>query len=106
MVAVQAASHGGRVSAAEVCAAAVAAVEVTGAWLTAASGAQAGYLMRVTDEVSGQPAELQLTLGEGPSVDASASGGPVLASDLAGGESGRGGRLSPRRHVRPAAWLL
>ena len=45
--------------------------------------------MRVTDEVSEQLAELQLTLGEGPSLDASASGGPVLASDLGAGESGR-----------------
>ena len=89
MVARQAASRGGRVSAADVCAAAVAAVDVTGAWLSAASGAEAGHLMRVTDEVSEQLAELQLTLGEGPSVDASASGGPVLASDLAAGESGR-----------------
>ena len=30
-----------------------------------------------------------LTLGEGPCLDAATSGGPVLASDLAGGESGR-----------------
>jgi hypothetical protein len=45
--------------------------------------------MRVTDEVSEQLAELQLTLGEGPSLDAAASGGPVLAGDLAAGESGR-----------------
>ena len=45
--------------------------------------------MQVTDEVSEQLAELQLTLGEGPLLDASASGGPVLASDLADGESGR-----------------
>ena len=51
LVAAQAASRGGRVSAADVCAAAVAAVEVTGAWLSAASGAEAGHLMRVTDEV-------------------------------------------------------
>jgi hypothetical protein len=89
VVAAQAASRGGRVSAADVCAAAVAAVEVTGAWLSAASGAEAGHLMRVTGEVSERLAELQLTLGQGPSVDASASGGPVLASDLAAGESGR-----------------
>ena len=103
MVAAQAASRGGRVSAADVCAAAVAAVEVTGAWLSAASGAEAGHLMRVTDEVSEQLAELQLTLGEGPSVDASASGGPVLASDLAAGEYGRrwpGSCASPARAVR------
>ena len=89
LVAAQAASRGGRVSAADVCAAAVAAVEVTGAWLSAASGADAGHLMRVTDEVSEELAELQLTLGEGPSPDASASGGAVLASDLGDGEAGR-----------------
>jgi ANTAR domain len=83
LVARQAASRGGRVSAADVCAAAVAAVEVTGAWLSAARGAEAGHLMRVTDEISGQLAELQLTLGQGPGQDAAASGGPVLASDLA-----------------------
>jgi ANTAR domain len=35
----------------------------------------------------GQLAELQLTLGEGPLLDASASGGPALASDLGGLES-------------------
>jgi ANTAR domain-containing protein len=83
LVAGQAASRGGRVSAGDVCAAAVAAVEVTGAWLSAARGAGARHLMRVTDEVCEQLAELQLTLGEGPCQDVSASGGPVLASDLA-----------------------
>ena len=67
-------------SAADACVAAVAAVEVTGAWLIA--GAEAGHLMRVTDEASELLAELQLTLGEGPGPDAAASGGPVLASDL------------------------
>ncbi len=82
LVAAQAASHGRRVSAADACAAAVAAVEVTGAWLVAADGDQTGHLMRVTDEVSELLAELQLTLGEGPGPDAAASGGPVLASDL------------------------
>jgi hypothetical protein len=63
LVASQAAGRGGRVSAADVCAAAVAAVEVTGAWLSAARGAEAGHLMRVTDEVSEQLAELHLPLG-------------------------------------------
>jgi len=77
------------VSAGDVCAAAIAAVEVTGAWLSAASGDGAGHLMWVTDEVSEQLAELQLTLGEGPCWDASASGGPVLASDLATGDVAR-----------------
>ena len=82
LVATQAAIRGGRVSAADVCAAAVTAVEVSGAWLSAARGTDSGHLMQVTDEVSEELAELQLTLGEGPGPDAAASGGPVLASDL------------------------
>jgi hypothetical protein len=89
LVAEQAADRGGRVSVADACAAAVDAVEVTGAWLSAASGAEAGHLMRVTDAVSGQLAELQVTLGEGPCPEAAASGGPVLTSDLGETEAGR-----------------
>ena len=89
LVAVQAARRGGRVSAADACTAAVAAVDATGGWLTAASGGEAGHLMRITDVVSERLAELQLTLGEGPSLDASASGGAVLASDLRTAEAGR-----------------
>jgi hypothetical protein len=89
LVAAQAAARGGQVSAEDACVAAVAAVEVTGAWLIAARGAEAGHLMRVTDEVSGVLAELQLTLGEGPGPDAAASGGAVLASDLGDGEAAR-----------------
>jgi len=82
LIAAQAASRGGRVSAADACAAVVTAVGVTGAWLSAAGDGDAGHLMRVTDAVSERLAELALTLGEGPSLDASASGGPALASDL------------------------
>jgi ANTAR domain/GAF domain len=83
LIAEQAATRGGLVSASDACAAAVAAVEVTGAWLSAASGTEpAGHLMSVTDAASELLAELQLTLGEGPSPDAAADGGPVLASDL------------------------
>jgi hypothetical protein len=81
LAAAQAARRGGRVSAADVCTAAVAAVEVSGAWVDAVGGVGAGHVMCVTDEISEQLAELQLTLGEGPGLDA-ASGGPVLASDL------------------------
>jgi hypothetical protein len=88
LVAEQAAGRGGRVSVADVCAAVVPGAAVTGAWLSAALESEAGHLMQVTDEVAKQLAELQLTLGEGPLLDASASSGPVLASDLAGGESG------------------
>jgi hypothetical protein len=87
LVAGQAAGRGGRVSAADACAAAVAAVGVTGAWLSVAGDGEAGHLMQVTDAVSEQLAELQLTLGEGPSLDAYASGGPVLASDLGASET-------------------
>ncbi len=89
LIAAEAASRGGQVSAADACTAVVAAVEVTGAWLSAARGVQAGHLIWVTDDVSEQLAELQLTLGEGPSLDVAASGGPVLASDLADAEYGR-----------------
>jgi ANTAR domain len=88
LVAEHAAARGGPVSAADVCAAVVPGVQVTGAWLSAARDAEAGHLMQLTDEVSGKLAELQLTLGEGPLLDASGSGGPVLASDLADAESG------------------
>jgi hypothetical protein len=82
LVAEQAARRGGPVAAGDACTAVVAAVGVTGAWLTAAGGGEGGHLMRVTDGVSERLAELELTLGEGPSLDAAASGGPVLASDL------------------------
>src|ERR1700728_5487384 len=99
LVAQQAASRGERVSAADVCEAAVPAVGVTGAWLSAASRGEAGHLMQVTDAVSEQLAELQLTLGEGPTLDASAFGGPALASDLGERESGRRWPA-----FAPAAW--
>jgi hypothetical protein len=87
LVAQQAAARGGQVSGADVCAAVVPGVGVTGAWLSAALNAQAGHLIQVTDDVAKQLADLQLTLGEGPLLDASASSGPVLASDLADGEA-------------------
>ncbi len=89
LIAAEAASRGGQVSAADACTAVVAAAEVTGAWLSAARAMEAGHLIWVTDDVSEQLAELQLTLGEGPSLDVAASGGPVLASDLADREYGR-----------------
>ena len=82
LVATEASRRSGRVSAADVCTAAVAALGVTGAWLIAAASAETGHLMRVTDEVSERLAELEVTLGEGPSLDASASGGLALAADL------------------------
>jgi ANTAR domain len=83
LVARQAVRRQGRVSAADVCAAAVAALPVSGAWVMAqAAAAAAGHLMCVTDAVSEQLAELQMTLGEGPCLDVMASGALVLVSDL------------------------
>jgi ANTAR domain/GAF domain len=83
LIAEQAARNGGHVSAANACTAAVATLQITGAWLSAESGTElTGHLMWVTDALSEQLAELQLTLGEGPCPDAAADGGPVLASDL------------------------
>jgi ANTAR domain len=83
LVAAAAAGRGEAVSAVDVCAASLAPVQVTGAGLTAAVRAGSGHLMCATDEVSERLAELQLTLGEGPTPDAAAAAGPVLASDLA-----------------------
>ena len=101
LIAEQAAAWDRPVSAADVCAAVVPGVQVTGAWLSAGLHAQAGHLMHVTDEVGRQLADLQLTLGEGPLLDASASSRPVLASELADGEWGTRGRPSDRPQARP-----
>src|SRR5579859_2868476 len=81
LVAEQAAWRRGGVAAVDVCAAALAALPVSGAWVMA-QGAAAGHLMCVTDEVCEQLAELQMTLGEGPCLDVLASGSPVLVADL------------------------
>jgi hypothetical protein len=85
----KAADRGGPVSAGDACVAAAVATGATGAWLTAARDADAGHLMRVTGKLSEQLAELQLMLGEGPSLDAVTSGGPVLTSDLDAAETRR-----------------
>ena len=82
LIAEQSASHGGPVSAADACMAAVAAVAATGGWLSAGQGPQPGHLVHATNGVSERLSELQLTLGEGPVPDVYATGAPVLASDL------------------------
>jgi ANTAR domain-containing protein/GAF domain-containing protein len=89
LVAGQAARRGEQVAATDVCAAAVEALPVSGAWMMAQSRAGAGHIMCVTDEVGEQLAELQMTLGEGPCLDVLASGAPVLISDLDDGDSAR-----------------
>jgi hypothetical protein len=89
LVAEQAADHATGLSAGDACAAAVAGVQVTGGWLNAGADGNGGHLMQATDEVGRYLADLQLTLGEGPSLDAYSAGGPALASDLADAEAGR-----------------
>ena len=88
-VAAHAAAHGRRVSVADVCAVAVSSAQLSGAWVVAARGGDPDFVMCVTDPVSEQLAELQLTLGEGPCHDVLASAGPVLAGDLGDAQSAR-----------------
>jgi ANTAR domain len=88
-VAAHAAAQGRRVSVADVCAVAVSSAALDGAWLAAARGGDPDFVMCVTDAVSEQLAELQLTMGQGPCHDVLASAAPVLASDLGGPESVR-----------------
>jgi hypothetical protein len=107
LVAVQAASRGGLVSVADVCAASLGAASVSGAGLTAATRAWSGHVMWATDEVSEQLAELQLTLGEGPCPDAAAAGGPVLAPDLDAGDiAGRWPSFAPQARQAGAAAIF
>ena len=82
LVAQEAARRGERVDVVHVCAAAVAALRVDGAAVSAMSSAAASHPLCGTDEVSRELEELQLTLGEGPRVDAFAFGGAVLSPDL------------------------
>ena len=88
-VAAHAAAHGQRPSVADVCAVAVSSAQLSGSWVVAARGADPDFVMGVTDPVSEQLAELQLTLGEGPCHDVLASARPVLAGDLGDAESAR-----------------
>ena len=88
-VAAHAAAHGQRPSVADVCAVAVSSAALSGSWVVAARGGDPDFVMCVTDPVSEQLAELQLTLGEGPCHDVLASAGPVLAGDLGDAESAR-----------------
>src|ERR1700761_4338978 len=89
LVAAHAAAAGRRVSVADVCAVAVRSAEVSGGWVAAAGDQGPDFVIRVTDPVGEQLAELQLTLGEGPCHDALASAAPVLAADLDDTESAR-----------------
>ncbi|MCX4902938.1 ANTAR domain-containing protein [Streptomyces sp. NBC_00878] len=86
LVAEQAARRGARVGVVDVCTAAVAALPVGGAGLSAMSPTAASHPLCSTDDISEQLEELQLTLGEGPCVDAFVRGSAVLTPDLLIGE--------------------
>ncbi|WP_369250614.1 ANTAR domain-containing protein [Streptomyces sp. R41] len=86
LVAEQAALRGARVGVLDVCTAAVAALPVGGAGMSAMSRGRASHPLCSTDSVSQQLEELQLTLGEGPCVDAHVLGSTVLCPDLLAGE--------------------
>jgi ANTAR domain/GAF domain len=85
LVLAQAVSRGGRVSVADVCAAAANGLQVGGAWVTAGDGTAPEQAVWATDVIGESLAEVQITLGEGPCHDAAVSGIPVLAANLADG---------------------
>ncbi|WP_260845091.1 ANTAR domain-containing protein [Streptomyces sp. SLBN-31] len=66
----------------DVCTAAVAALPVGGAGLSAMSRAAPSHPLCSTDDISERLEELQLTMGEGPCVDAFLHGSAVLTPDL------------------------
>ncbi|MFJ1971157.1 GAF and ANTAR domain-containing protein [Streptomyces sp. NPDC087903] len=86
LVAEQAALRGARVGVLDVCTAAVAGLPVGGAGVSAMSRDRASHPLCSTDDVSEQLEELQLTLGEGPCMDAYLLGSTVFSSDLLAGE--------------------
>ncbi len=83
LVALRAAGRHAHVSVQDVCTAAVATIPVNGAGLLVVAPPGSVHVMCVTDEVIERLTDIELTVGEGPRADVSASGGPVLASDLA-----------------------
>jgi hypothetical protein len=75
-------SQGDPVSVAHVCAAAVPRLGVDGAGVTVMASLTIRETVHATDVVATSLEELQLTLGQGPGLDAFIHGGPVLVADL------------------------
>ncbi|NGO69660.1 ANTAR domain-containing protein [Streptomyces boncukensis] len=86
LVALKAGRRGGRADVRDVCAAAVETLPVDGVGISAMYTPALRHVLHTTDRISGELEELQLTLGEGPCVDAIVSGSPVLSGDLSVGE--------------------
>lgn len=78
----RAATRGHRPEVADICAVAMAEVAVSGAALTAPGLPGASHVICVTGEICELLEELQVTMGEGPSIEAAAFGAPVLTPDL------------------------
>lgn len=75
-------SRGAPVSVAHVCAAAAIGVGVDGVGVTVMVSSTVRDTVHATDRVAGELEEWQLAFGQGPCVDAFATGGPVLVTDL------------------------
>lgn len=89
LVVAHAATREGPVSVADVCGVAVTSARVSGGWVTAGSSPMPEFVVCVTDSLSEQLAELEMTLGEGPGRDAATAGAPALTSDLSDFGAGR-----------------
>ncbi|MGW0229887.1 GAF and ANTAR domain-containing protein [Actinopolymorpha singaporensis] len=75
-------AEGGDGAPLRVCRAGVAALPIDGAAITMMTGLDRQEPICASDEVAGRIDELQFTLGEGPCMEAFASGHPVLIPDL------------------------
>jgi hypothetical protein len=77
---------------ADLCGACVRGSGVDGGGVTVMTSSGTGVALYATDSISSTIEDLQLTLGEGPCVDAAASGFPVLVADLSDPSGGIGRR--------------
>jgi hypothetical protein len=84
MVAEHATAQGRQAAVADACAVAVTVTHLSGGGVTMRTQMDSGRVICVTDQISAQIEELQLTFGEGPCMDAYGGRGPVLSSDLRG----------------------
>jgi hypothetical protein len=75
-------SDGGSLTVRDVCLAATMTLGVEGAGATLTVSPMVHEIVHATDDVAAALEELQITLGEGPCIDAFAGAGPVLADDL------------------------
>jgi hypothetical protein len=83
LVRAAAAAGDGRAQVGQLCTMLVNTLPVTGAGLTVVGGPGRHSRIAATDDVSGHIEDLQVLLGQGPCIDAMASGAPVLVPDMA-----------------------